>query len=570
MADSNARELLRISDHLFGKKAHIDERNQALAEAFYPLRADFTRSPPSTDEVVEFMIESVPAQMHREFALAMGSFLRPRGKKWFMLRAKEKERNTDAAKEVLSAWTEAQRAELYAKGSQFRRAMLVGDMDFAAFGNAVHSLLERQDRMGWVWRTWHLRDCAWDEDDKGEVVVLHRKIPKMTLAMFVARYGENKLTERQKRVWKRNPHEEISLVHVAMPADLYDAYDKKRVKGKRFVSVEIDPSEGGRILREGGYHEFPYIVRRHTLMFDSVYGHSPAAAYGLCDARLLQSQAQVVLESGEKALDPPLIMRDEVFGQGVNLFAGGITWADVEGDRPIRDHFEVLHAEGQQSIGLELKRDTRETLAAAWSLNKLTMPPSKEMTAYEASQVVAEHLRSLAPILEPFEADNQVMLSVHFERLMRVTLEKNAVGEAGPLGFIADVPEELRDADVEFEFDTPVQMAYQRQRALIADQVLEGAKLSMSVDPETRRNYDFDRIARARAEAVGAEPEWLVPEEVIAEQRAAEQERAAQEQALAEAAAVSDVAKRAGEAVVQGADAVDAVVPDLGVSADAA
>ena len=136
-------------------------------------------------------------------------------------------------------------------------------------------------------------------------------------------------------------------------------------RSKPWVSIYVCP-QSRKILQEGGYYEFPYIVRPWEMNDYSAYAYSPAAMLGLCDARLLQSQAAVILDAGERVVNPPLVATQEAVLGGVNNYAGSITWLDPEYDERLGQALRPLETVGNMNIGLEMKVDTREVLAAVW------------------------------------------------------------------------------------------------------------------------------------------------------------------------------------------------------------
>ena len=99
-----------------------------------------------------------------------------------------------------------------------------------------------------------------------------------------------------------------------MPADDYDYIGEgsKAKGGKRlpFVVVYVD-ADNLQILKEGGLHDFPYAVPRWHRIAGYPYGFSPAALTSLPDARMAQMLASIILESGEKTVDPPIVALEE-------------------------------------------------------------------------------------------------------------------------------------------------------------------------------------------------------------------------------------------------------------------
>lgn len=540
---------------MWSKRYTLDTLWQSINEQVYPERADYTVKRVEGDEYAAHLFESVPAQHRRDLASALGAMLRPRGRQWFRPRAGSTERNTHAARKWFDQKGEIMRNGIYSSRSNFSAAFTAADNDFVTIGNSVTSRTENRNRDGLIFQTWHPRDCVWAEDENGEVNYLQRKV-KQTLAQKRALFGEKALSEAEKRSVEKDPHAECEVRHVAMDATFYRAYDKKRLIGKPWASIYYDPAQR-KILREGGYFEFPYLVRRWARTSNSPYAYSPCAVLGLIDARLLQSMAEVILEAAEKNVDPPwLAVQDGVLG-GVNTFAGGTTWIDSEYDSSKGDALKALQQGGDIKLGLDMKQDTREVHGAAWYLNKLNLPSDREMTAFETQERVQEYIRSIGPVIEPFEADNGRLLDGVWDDYWRFTEQANRAGQPGPFGFLDERPEELDGEEIKYEFDTPLQRAYEIMKASKARETYayfaEAEKASQ--DPTVWDHVNRDKLARDGGMAVGGEAEWLNSEDDVLTlrnnraQQVQQQEQAAQDEAsLARAGAVLDTVPKAAQA----------------------
>ena len=547
-----AKEMLQLGDRLFAKKASLDSLHQTIADLIYPERANFTRTHTDGDEYADGLYESIPPQARRDLAGAIGAILRPRGKEWFKPEPADEWRRTQNARVFCDYARDVMRRQLYSGRSRFQKTMADCDDDFVAFGNAVPILTEAPDRSGYLFELTHLRDNAWSVNRYFEVDVNHRKFKK-TLRAVAQQYGEAFLTESQKKRLEKTPYEEIELRHVVMPAADIGRFDMPRGKlgGKPYASLYINP-EAATIMKVGGYWEFPILHRRWRVRDDSVYGYSPAATLGLVDGRVLQSQARVIMDAGELAVAPPLLAkRDAVLG-GVKNYPASVTWIDMEYDERFGDAVRPLDTGSDVRIGLDMKIDTRQILQAAFFLNKLSLPSDKQMTAYEASERIAEYVRSAGPVFEPFEADNERTLSTLFQMNMRL----------GYFGPIESIPPEIKAGEINWQFDTPVSQAYKRIKVQKARESVEMIKPIAEIKPEVLDNVDFDRMTRDTFENLGGEAAWLVPQEKIKETRAQRAEQAAQIEEMQKADAMASLADKVAGAGQKAATAAP-MLPQL-------
>jgi hypothetical protein len=552
MADSNAEELIKLSDKLFTRKWSLDSLRQVLANEFFPERANFTQDRVDGDEYMRLTYESGPALNRRTLADAIGALTRPKQQQWGKVRPEDERLHTDRAL-VWCDWASSQMHKLlYWKNGNFYRAMRMGDNDIVSFGDGVCSIAEDSERSGRPFFDWHhLRDCAWTRNRMHVCDVFHRKF-KVEAREFCKRWGEDNLPQARKATLDKDPWQEVEVRHIVMPSGRYDGYRSFASKGKPFVSIYICP-ESRRVLKDdNGYFEFPYIVRPWEAQDYSPYSYSPAAMLGLCDARLLQSQAAVILDAAERSIDPPLIATQEAILDGPYSHAGSITYVDAEYDEKLGAALRPLETAGNLNIGLEMKVDTREVLAAAWYINKLNLPSDSDMTAYEVSERVGEYIRSIGPVIEPFEQHNQMILDTVFQMLLRL----------GKLGDYNDIPPEIRGADIGFEIEGPVRAAYARQKTVKARETLEIVKANAELDGRFLDNVDFDVLGRDAISGVGGNHAWLKPVEIVTEKRKADADAAAKQAQMEEAARGMAMAKEAAS-MVPAAAAANMAIPDV-------
>ena len=177
-----------------------------------------------------------------------------------------------------------------------------------------------------------------------------------------------------------------------------------------------------------------------------------------------------------------------------------------------------------------MKQDTRQILAAAWYLNKLNLPNEKDMTAFEVNERISEYIRSIGPVIEPFQDDNSTLLDASFTMNMRL-------GNFGPPQMI---PPEILGQDIVFEFDGPMQQAYKRIKLGNAREVVQFATSLIAMNPqsppEALDNINLDQITRDAMGYMSSEPGWVTPEESVAATRQGRQQAQAQQQQTMQAA----------------------------------
>lgn len=157
-------------------------------------------------------------------------------------------------------------------------------------------------------------------------------------------------------------------------------------------------------------------------------------------------------------------------------------------------------------------------ISEAFFLNKIALPqPGNDMTAYEVGQRVQEYIRQAMPLFEPLENEyNAPLCELTFSTMMR----------AGAFGSVFDIPQELRGADYEFQFESPLHDAVDRekgQRFMEASSMLAQA---VQLDPSTAHVVNVKVAFRDVLEGIGIPAKWTNSEaDVEAAMKAQEQQQ---------------------------------------------
>lgn len=452
MSDARAVELIDLGNRLFRQREPMLWLWQELADQFYPERGNFTVTNNLGTDYAAHLSDSYPLILRRELGNLISAMLRPRDRDWF--KATTMVDHIDAMEEnarYLEYIGKRMKRLMYASTSKFVRATKEGDHDFITFGQPVLSVEEDPSRKFIFYRSHHLRNCAWMENEVGVIDTLHRD-DTMSARVMQKRFGDDALPQKIKDDLKKAPNAEHKIRAVTMPSEDYErvcGQPDKRSKRLPFVTVYIDV-ENAKILREDANPVFQYVVPRWQTLGDSVYGFSPATSVALPDGRMTQALSSLIQESGEKAVDPAYLAREEVVRE-MNIQAGGVSWMDASYDARMGAAIEKIGDGGDLGVGMEMRRDLRETLARAFYIDKLSLPPSeaRDMTAYEVSQRMQEFVRGALPLFEPMEVDyNAALLDTSYSVLANM----------GAFD-VELMPDGLAEMDFGFKFESPLQAA---------------------------------------------------------------------------------------------------------------
>lgn len=512
----NAKELRELAANQFGKRLNLMNLWQDIADNFYVERADFTISNEIGDHVADNLTTSYPLLVRRDLGNQFGSMLRPSGQKWFKngLRDDEQKLDNDSLR-WLEMVTTTQRKAMYDPVTQFTRATKEGDHDFAAFGQAVISVRLNRDANALLYQSWHLRDVAWQENDEGQIGNIFRRW-KPTVRDLRRKFPKtaHATTEQQMR---KNPFDTVDCWHFVVEADMYDSQQT----GRPYWSIYYDETHDT-VLEELAVWDQIYVIPRWQTVSGSQYAYSPATIAALPDARLLQAMTATLLEAGEKATTPPMIAVREAIRSDIALYAGGITIVDAEYDERLG---EVLRPLTQDKsgipLGVDMQRDCRALLASAFYLDKLRpfLPTAdKEMTAFQAGQIVAQYIRDALPLFEPMEMEyNGRLCDRTFDVLMR----------GGAFGSPFDMPARLQGQQTQFRFESPLHEAIEAQKG---QQFLQAKALlaeAVAIDPTAIAMLDAKQALRDALQST-VSTTWVRSEQDVSDYEA--QARAEQEQ----------------------------------------
>lgn len=505
---SHATDLIERSDQLFKGKQYVDGLWQSIASHFYPQRAHFTSKSWASEEYADHLVSSYPPLVQRRLSEQIAGMLRKDD--WFQISIKGG--NADhRGKQWLASRTKYQRQAFYSRGSNFVRSAKEGDADFTAFGQTVLSgQYDLRQRLP-IWQCWHLRDCAWAEDYAGQICEITRKW-ECEANKAVGLWGKDKLHRKVVEAAEdpKRAYQKFWFRHLIIPSAEYNKGGKDPSR-KTWWSVWVDVSNE-HVIEEIEIRNRMYVIPRWQTVSGSAYAHSPATIIGLPDARLIQDMNRIILDAGERAVDPPVIATREALRGEIQLYAGGVTFVREDYDQRSGRAVETLNSDKSGlPLGLEMERGVQNILAECFYLNTLTLPPvGTDMTAYETSERIKEWTRQALPLFEPMEEEyNMGVCQLQFDLLM----------DAGHFGPSSEIPRSLIGTEVDFDFNSPIRDASGREDAMRFREVAGLLAEAAQVDQSLASELDIPRSFRQAVEGLGA-VEWLRDPEDAQAQRA--------------------------------------------------
>lgn len=499
-----AQEYLKLLKKLFSNRDSLLNYWQMVAENFYPQLADFTTTRTAGEEFASHLTTSYPLLAAGELANTLGSMLRPRDRDWFFLRPTRPERIDKEGMAWLDWARDTQRRAMDDRLSMFSRATKQGDADYVNFGQCVISTELNRQRTAFLYRNWHLRDCAWIEGYDGQISHFARNWKPNAIDLKNT-FGNKVHRNVLDAIRLDEPFKEFKCAHLVIPND----------EGSKipFRSIFLD-CENEHIIEDVPSWTRIYTVPRWQTISGSPYAYSPCVVAALPDARLIQAISLTLLDAGEMYAAPPLLAVQNAIRGDIDLRSRGITWVDADYDERLGEALRPISQETRgYPIAANLREEAQNMIASAFFLNKLTLPQptSAEMTAYEVSQRVQEFIRTTLPLFEPIEAEyNGALCDITFEIGMRN-------GLFGPLDTI---PRSLRQQNVEFRFASPISQAREKEKGIqfidAKNLLLEAAQL----DPGLIGLMNAETAIRDALSGINTPVKWInSPAEVAAIRR---------------------------------------------------
>lgn len=529
MPDAMARELIQRYQYLKTERTKWEPHWQDVNSMVNTRRYwwDDADSSGKTPDVKIY--DSTAAEALGIFADGLEGYAVSPASRFFRLKMVEESKNRatfaqDWLEEVeLQIYSALNMSTFYSSFNEFVR-------DAASTGTAFLFVEDDVKRRRINFSCRHPKECFISEDAYGIVDVLFRSF-RLSLRGIVQLWGIGALDQSQKSQYEEQPDAMVTLLHAV--------YDRKNTeagitkKRKRIASYYVDPSSE-RILDEGGYDEFPYLVWRYSKNSDEVYGRG-IASQCLPEILRINQMAKTLLMAGELAVSPPLNIPMSMKGTE-RIIPRGYNYYTMQSGKiePINLGIQVPFA--WQEF-LEQQRSLRTKFHVDFFLMLDSMVQRSQMTATEVMERQAEKAAVLGAMIGRLQSE---CLSPLIERVFGI-LQRDFR--------IPDPPPELAQAggEIDIEYMGPLAQAQRRFQTnqgvtatlgliqgLAQTEALAAQGGSQSID-----NFNLDELAYQGAQAAGAPQKAVREKKEIAQLRAARMQAQAalmQQQAAMEAA----------------------------------
>ena len=502
MAQSEkAKILLSRFDRLKTQRQNWESHWQEVADYMQPRKADVTKSRSKGDKRTELIFDGSPLQSVELLSASLHGMLTNPSTPWFSLKFKDQGmEGEDEAK----AWLESATEVMYSAFNQsnFQQEIFELYHDLITFGTAA-MFIEEDDEDNLKFSTRHINEIYISENDKGRIDTVFRKF-RISARAAIQKFGN--VSTHIAVTAKKDPYEEVDILHAVYPRSDFNPA-KQDKENMPFESIYMDADSGDE-LSVSGFKEFPFVVPRYLKASHEIYGRSPAMT-ALPDVKMLNEMSKTIIKSAQKQVDPPLLVPDDGFMLPVRTVPGGLNFYRAG----TRDRIEPLNIGANNTLGLNMEEQRRNSIRNAFYVNQLMMQSGPQMTATEVIQRNEEKMRLLGPVLGRLQSE---LLKPLIDRTFALILRKNLFRPA---------PEFLAGQDIEIEYVSPLAKA---QKSTELSSIMRAIEIlgSLSNVAPVFDHINMDKLVRHLADIVGVPQKILKPQSELN----AERQQAAQQQ----------------------------------------
>ncbi|MEE9351528.1 MAG: portal protein [Thiotrichaceae bacterium] len=524
---SNVDRIIKRYDRLKANRGVWDSHWREIAELIYPRRDDFDTKRAPGEKRQQRLFSSTPIKANELLASALVSLSVSPATKWFKA-------NTDNFDEDGKRWldnaSEIMLNSINASSSNFYTSMYEYFLEFSAFGTAGLFIDENENKDGLIFQARSLTEIVIAESAAGVIDTVYRRF-EWTVQQIMEHWPDNTSKSIAKAIEAERFDQKLFIIHCIQPRKERDA-SKKTADNMPIESayvLQVDRT----LLEEGGFQEMPLTVGRFYKSPMETYGRSPAMT-ALPDVKVLNEMVRVMLQAGQKSVDPPLIVANDGFLGSLRLKPGGVNTFFGNPNEAI-----AQLPPARMDIGEALINSYEDKVRSTFFVDQLQFTGGPQMTATEVLQRTEEKTRLIGPVTGRV---NSEVLGPTLERVFGILFRQ---GKFGP-------PPESIGASFDFEYTNQIAQAQKQQEANGFLRAVQSMAPLLELQPTLLiENINGDKLLRDTMQEFGVNMDKLTQEEERDASRQQRQELEAQQQ---QAAMVQQSAE-AGQAVQQVAQA---------------
>ena len=525
----NGKELITRYDALDARKGTYKTHIQEVADFICPPRANVISQQSLGAKHTRQIFDSWGIKCLTVFASGMYGNVMSAAAPWFELAARDKvvsarndvkrwlrettERMHDCLGESNNGMTAPQvflNLGWAGTGPIFIGAGAKSTLTMTAFSPAKVAVMEDADR---------LVDCVF-------------RVEKMSARRIITSW-KNMASDKVRRAAEKNPQEQFDVLHAVFPREDVEMFFDRRLremkakagaKNMPYASWYVE-RDGGNILEESGFEEFPYAVPRWEPRDEEEYGYSPGML-ALADIKMLNKMSEEDIKAQQLIVRPPFVAPQEMALSTIRLTPGGMTYSKP-GAKP-----EPLYVPDKYKLSLEYEEQRRTVIAAHFFHDFFAWLGENDprRTAFEIAKRAEQAQLHLGSALGRVQKEYLARL---LERTFWIMYRA---------GYLDAVPDALVGSGLAVQYTGRLAMAMRMSEVQATTEGLGVVQQVSSFAPEAADNINIDKAVTGILRRLG------VPEDMLA----TDDEKAAKRQSRAEAQKMADL----NQQLLDGANAV--------------
>lgn len=382
-------------------------------------------------------------------------------------------------------------------------------LDLCAFGTACMSVEDGKDGQ-LTFNSRPLKEVYMVENAFGRVDEIIRQF-RVNGRGLIDLFGEEALPEKTLQEIRAGKVVKYEVLHAVCPREETGKPNRDGVF--KYTSDYVLVCEK-KIVKSGGFRDFPYLVPRWSKATGEDYGRGPGER-ALPSAKTLNEMKKTTLRGAQKVVDPPLMAPDDGFVLPLNTKPGGLNY--YRAGSPQTDRIAPIFNDARVDFGMDVMNMEKQDIHAAFYVDQLKLREGPQMTATEVAERVEQALRFLGPMLGRMQTE---FLRPLVERTYYLKKRKGEIPE--PPAIIANMP-------VNVQYSSVAAMSQRMSEAQNINRTMAGITPFAAADQAVLDNIDGDKALRYIAKL------YNFPQELIRDVNARDQIRKARAEAQAQA-----------------------------------
>lgn len=547
----------RIALSLKEHRQKWDADFQELGELMLPTRSLFSQDPAHRERSLEGkqgnlnrkMLDSTPRQALRILQSGMQSGLSNQSRPWFRLKTDDEDVNKrPAVKDFFDAANRVARAILANSGMY--NVLHTGYGDLGVYG--TECALLTMDPIGPFAGVQLVPGSYWlgSAAPYQPADTLYREYASTvnrTVGRFVfggEKYGQpdwSKVPMHIKKLFDDGDlGAPVSIAHLITPR--HDALPGGEANRKPIASVYWLCDESGmahharsnQLLSASGFDRNPISASRWDVMGESVYGLGPGMD-AAPDIRELNAKRRDFAEGLRRLNRPTMNAHVGLRHSSFSLLPGAVNFME-DPSKGLVPAFQVDPP--LQALSIDIN-ETRERIWSAMYADLFMMISNldrRQITAREIDERSEEKLLALGPTVERQQ----------FEK--HGPLLENVFAYAAAVGKLPEMPDELKEMDVEIEYTSTLAQAQRAVETGGIERLWAFAGNISAVKPEVLDKLDADQSVDEYADMIGVPSGIVLADEKVSEMRQLREQRMQQAQQLQDMATAAPALNQGAQA----------------------